>query len=150
MKTTRRDFLLSVGAVGAVSSLNYFGALNALAQTATNDYKALVCIFLYGGNDGNNTIIPVDGRYADYAKVRTLRWLIWHRCIPLAKWQCCLMSALCCNPSTLSAISMQQAIQSSPPTSFPTQISNNNGKRVSSLSIRARVGVDASLTGSAC
>ena len=71
MKTTRRDFLLSVGAVGAVSSLNYFGALNALAQTATNDYKALVCIFLYGGNDGNNTIIPVDGRYADYAKVRT-------------------------------------------------------------------------------
>jgi uncharacterized protein (DUF1501 family) len=71
MATTRRDFLLSIGAVGALSSLDYFGALNALAQTATNDYKALVCIFLYGGNDGNNTIIPVDGRYADYAKVRT-------------------------------------------------------------------------------
>ncbi len=71
MAINRRDFLLSMGAVGAVSSLNYFGALNALAQTATSDYKALVCIFLYGGNDGNNTIIPVDGRYADYAKVRT-------------------------------------------------------------------------------
>jgi uncharacterized protein (DUF1501 family) len=71
MTFNRRDFLLSMGAVGAVSSLNYFGALNALAQTAGSDYKALVCIFLYGGNDGNNTIIPVDGRYADYAKVRT-------------------------------------------------------------------------------
>jgi uncharacterized protein (DUF1501 family) len=71
MATTRRDFLLSMGAVGALSSLDYFGAINALAQTAASDYKALVCIFLYGGNDGNNTIIPVDGRYADYAKIRT-------------------------------------------------------------------------------
>jgi uncharacterized protein (DUF1501 family) len=71
MATTRRDFLLSIGALGAVSSLDYFGAMNALAQTAGSDYKALVCIFLYGGNDGNNTIIPVDSRYADYAKVRS-------------------------------------------------------------------------------
>ncbi|MGB8337924.1 MAG: DUF1501 domain-containing protein [Burkholderiales bacterium] len=71
MTTTRREFLLRMGALGAVSSLDYFGALNALAQTAPGDYKALVCVFLYGGNDGNNTILPVDARYADYAKVRT-------------------------------------------------------------------------------
>ncbi|MGB8856291.1 MAG: DUF1501 domain-containing protein [Burkholderiales bacterium] len=71
MGTTRREFLLRIGAIGAVSSLEYFSALNALAQTAPGDYKALVCVFLYGGNDGNNTIIPVDARYADYAKVRT-------------------------------------------------------------------------------
>jgi uncharacterized protein (DUF1501 family) len=71
MATTRRDFLLSIGAIGALSSLDYFGALNVLAQTTSSDYKALVCVFLYGGNDGNNTIIPVDGRYADYAKIRT-------------------------------------------------------------------------------
>jgi uncharacterized protein (DUF1501 family) len=61
-----------MGAMGALSSLDYFGALNALAQTTSNDYKALVCIFLYGGNDGNNTIIPVDSRYDDYAKVRSI------------------------------------------------------------------------------
>jgi len=35
------------------------------------DYKALVCIFLYGGNDGMNTIVPTDaGRYNQYAAVR--------------------------------------------------------------------------------
>ena len=30
-------------------------------DTVTNDYKALVCIFLFGGNDGNNLIVPTDG-----------------------------------------------------------------------------------------
>ncbi len=71
MNFTRRHFLGSIGALGALSSLDYFGALNALAQTAPSDYKALVCVYMYGGNDGNNTIIPVDSRYADYARVRT-------------------------------------------------------------------------------
>ena len=42
----------------------------ASAQTAT-DYKALVCVFLFGGNDGNNTVVPVDtAGYAQYAAVR--------------------------------------------------------------------------------
>jgi uncharacterized protein (DUF1501 family) len=72
MHTTRRKFLLSMGALGGISTLDYFGALNVLAQTSSSDYKALVCIFLEGGNDGNNMIIPVDSRYADYAKIRTL------------------------------------------------------------------------------
>ncbi|MEM1108476.1 MAG: DUF1501 domain-containing protein [Planctomycetota bacterium] len=48
----------------------------ALAQTGSgfNDYKALVCVFLFGGNDSGNTIIPIDGgnqNYADYASGRT-------------------------------------------------------------------------------
>lgn len=39
------------------------------AQTA--DYRALVCVFLYGGNDGLNTITPTDAtRYNEYASVR--------------------------------------------------------------------------------
>jgi uncharacterized protein (DUF1501 family) len=39
------------------------------AQAA--DYKALVCVFLYGGNDGMNTIVPTDNaRYQQYAQVR--------------------------------------------------------------------------------
>jgi uncharacterized protein (DUF1501 family) len=33
--------------------------LPALAQSSSN-YKALVCVFLFGGNDANNTIIPMD------------------------------------------------------------------------------------------
>ena len=34
------------------------------------DYKALVCIFLYGGNDGMNCIVPTDARHDQYAAVR--------------------------------------------------------------------------------
>jgi len=44
-----------------------FGLLNALAQSA--DYKALVCIFLNGGNDSGNMIIPYDD-YSTYAAAR--------------------------------------------------------------------------------
>ena len=48
-----------------------FGALNALAAT-TPDYKALVCIFLYGGNDANNMLVPYDtAGYNNYAALRT-------------------------------------------------------------------------------
>ena len=33
--------------------------MNALAQASSTNYKALVCIFLVGGNDGHNTVIPL-------------------------------------------------------------------------------------------
>jgi uncharacterized protein (DUF1501 family) len=42
-------------------SLERFGLINSLAQAVpATDYKALVCIFLEGGNDGNNMVIPYD------------------------------------------------------------------------------------------
>ena len=31
-----------------------------MAQSSSPDYRALVCVFLFGGNDSNNTIIPMD------------------------------------------------------------------------------------------
>jgi uncharacterized protein (DUF1501 family) len=44
--------------------------MNAYAQSTT-DYKAIVCITLMGGNDGNNVIVPLAAAtYAQYAKVR--------------------------------------------------------------------------------
>jgi uncharacterized protein (DUF1501 family) len=50
--------------------LRPFAALNALAQSST-DYKALVCVFLYGGNDANNTLIPFDTTgYTNYSNIR--------------------------------------------------------------------------------
>ncbi len=52
----------------ATASLGYLGVLDALAQAG--DYKALVCVFLFGGNDANNTIIPMGVKYNDYSKVR--------------------------------------------------------------------------------
>ena len=47
------------------------GGVCAFAQTPT-DYKALVCVFLNGGNDSNNLIVPFDtAGYAVYKKARS-------------------------------------------------------------------------------
>ena len=80
---SRRSFLKisarSLAAVGAASVAGRLSQVNALAATACpTDYKALVCVFLFGGNDGNNTVIPVSispqtnavNSYANYAKAR--------------------------------------------------------------------------------
>ena len=72
MSLNRRTFIksASLAAAGNAAGLRPFGALNALAQSAS-DYKALVCVFLYGGNDANNTLIQFDTTgYANYASVR--------------------------------------------------------------------------------
>jgi uncharacterized protein (DUF1501 family) len=73
MQLRRRSFIkyASLAAAGNLAGMRPFGALNALAAT-TPDYKALVCIFLYGGNDANNMIIPTDtAGYGRYSAVRT-------------------------------------------------------------------------------
>jgi uncharacterized protein (DUF1501 family) len=69
MALTRREFLCrSFGAFGAAAlAIERFGLLQAFAQSA--DYKALVCIFLFGGNDSGNVVIPYDD-YATYASAR--------------------------------------------------------------------------------
>ena len=67
----RRHFLRQISAIGAGAALAQLGMFSARAKAAAGDYKALVCVFLYGGNDGNNTVIPMDtAGYASYAKVR--------------------------------------------------------------------------------
>ena len=69
MSLTRREFLLrSFGAMGAATlALERFGMVNAFAQSG--DYRALVCIFLFGGSDQNNVLVPYDN-YAEYAALR--------------------------------------------------------------------------------
>jgi uncharacterized protein (DUF1501 family) len=63
--------MIGGGSLAAV--LGRLAQSEALAQTAT-DYKALVCIFLFGGNDGNNTVIPFSGSqtFQDYKNVRDI------------------------------------------------------------------------------
>ena len=72
---SRRAFLkygASLGIAGAAAPfvLNLAAIGEAAAATAT-DYKALVCIFLYGGNDYANTVTPYDQpSYDQYAALR--------------------------------------------------------------------------------
>jgi uncharacterized protein (DUF1501 family) len=72
---SRRAFLqrasaLSIAGVAAPWALNLAAIGEAAAATAT-DYKALVCVFLYGGNDYGNTLIPYDtARYTLYQGMR--------------------------------------------------------------------------------
>lgn len=62
---------------GAASALavNRLGGMSALAQSApapgVSDYKALVCIFLFGGNDSHNMIVPQEAdHFASYRVIR--------------------------------------------------------------------------------
>src|ERR1044072_752629 len=75
MALSRRDFLKksSCGALGFAAlacGIDRFGMVQAFAQGTS--YKALVCIFLGGGNDGNNMVVPLDAQgYSAYAAVRS-------------------------------------------------------------------------------
>jgi uncharacterized protein (DUF1501 family) len=67
----RRNFLRHAGALAGTAALGQMGVFAARAQTAS-DYKALVCVFMAGGNDANNTVVPIDtAGYANYAQVRS-------------------------------------------------------------------------------
>jgi uncharacterized protein (DUF1501 family) len=72
---TRRTFIRQA----ACAALTTTGILNTIfdlrrlsaAPLDTSDYKALICLFLFGGNDANNVIVPHDANgYASYAAAR--------------------------------------------------------------------------------
>lgn len=75
MTASRRAFLkkassLSLAGVAAPWALNLAAMAEASAANAT-DYKALVCVFLYGGNDYANTLVPYDlSSHAQYQQSR--------------------------------------------------------------------------------
>ena len=62
----RREFLRRTAAMGLAGTagplaLTLASIGEAAAQNVpANDYKALVCVFLYGGNDHDNTFVPYD------------------------------------------------------------------------------------------
>ena len=75
--TSRREFLrrgsaLAAAGVASPWALNLAAMSAASAQSVTDDYRALVCVFLYGGNDNHNTVVPLDdANHAAYARIRT-------------------------------------------------------------------------------
>jgi uncharacterized protein (DUF1501 family) len=83
---TRRDFMrlacCSAATASLVGGLSKFGLVSALAQ-GTTDYKALVCIFMFGGNDSNNMIVPIDSTYANYQTIRATLALSQGSLLPL-------------------------------------------------------------------
>lgn len=93
MKNSRREFLKNSGCALTMTALatqmEHFGLMSAFAQKAEDekvesgaptDYRALVCVFLSGGSDGNNMLIPNHSdasisNYAAYAAARNTQGL---------------------------------------------------------------------------
>lgn len=75
---TRREFFrqaacAAVGTLALKSTIRDLRLINAAmaAQGPVSGYKALVCLFLSGGNDSNNWIVPTDSTtFADYTSIR--------------------------------------------------------------------------------
>src|SRR5688572_17777761 len=74
----RRDFLklsarlaaLGLTGLGLGPARSFF-VRDVRAAGQVSDYKALVCIYMFGGNDSNNMIVPVDTtRYTAYQTLR--------------------------------------------------------------------------------
>lgn len=70
----RRDFLRQASRLSALAgtpfAMNLLAAGAASAQSA-GDHKALVCVFLTGGNDQSNTVVPSSGAgYNSYQQAR--------------------------------------------------------------------------------
>ena len=74
MSHTRRDFLrtsaCALGSFALASSIENFGVVHALTPQAASDYKALVMVFLNGGNDGNQMFLDLN-QYGTYSAQRT-------------------------------------------------------------------------------
>src|ERR1043166_9851156 len=77
-KYSRRDFIrqaacAAVGTAAMTSAIRDLRFMNAaVAQSNVSDYKALVCIFLQGGNDSNTLVLPtIQAEYDNYAAIRT-------------------------------------------------------------------------------
>ena len=71
---SRRQFLSQSATLATLAGTGFAGSLLPLAAASAqgaNDYKALVCVFLFGGNDQSNTVVPYSGSaYTAYQNAR--------------------------------------------------------------------------------
>ena len=69
--TSRRGFIRIGAATVGTMALRPFGLIPGLAAQGGPDYQALVCVFLFGGNDSNNMIVPTDSaNFSAYTSIR--------------------------------------------------------------------------------
>ena len=86
---SRRTFIrqaacAALGTSGLLSTIWDLRKLSAATFSGATDFKALVCVFLYGGNDGNNMLVPYDApSYASYAATRKSLAIPWLSLLPL-------------------------------------------------------------------
>lgn len=66
---SRRDFTRLIAGTGAAAAFGQLARTSAIAATSSN-FRAMVGVFLFGGNDGWNMVVPTDTRYAGYAAAR--------------------------------------------------------------------------------
>ena len=91
---TRRDFIgqaacAGLGMTGVLSTLGTLRLFNATLSAqgipAGDDDKSLICLFLFGGNDANNLLIPRDtASYARYAADRGILALPQENLLPIS------------------------------------------------------------------
>jgi uncharacterized protein (DUF1501 family) len=87
-RLTRRDFVrmgcCTAASFGLSAALGRLNLIHAYAAGPATEYKALVCIFLFGGNDSNNLIVPNDtAGYANYLKYRANLALAQNTLLPI-------------------------------------------------------------------
>jgi uncharacterized protein (DUF1501 family) len=81
MSFSRRDFGRLLAGASATAALAQFSSSAALADTST--YRAMVGVFLFGGNDAWNMVAPTDDRHATYTTQRGAIALKKETLIPL-------------------------------------------------------------------
>lgn len=65
---SRREFVQLSAAFGMLAGLGQF---KLTAAAPVQDYKALVCLFMFGGNDGHNLVVPLNNtQYSAYQASR--------------------------------------------------------------------------------
>lgn len=79
---SRRNFLQLGASFGMLLGLGRY----QMARAATTpDYKALVCLFMFGGNDGHNLVVPLNGaQYNAYLAARSGLGLPQSQLLPIA------------------------------------------------------------------
>ncbi len=101
---SRRSFLQTTATFGLAGAASPFvttlAAIGEAAAAVSSDYKALVCVFLYGGNDYANTVTPYDqASYDAYARLR-----------PAIAYQRSALDATALTPTTALAGGRQYAL----------------------------------------
>ena len=76
---SRRKFLQLSAGLGMLAGLGRLEVAHA-----ANDYKALVCLFMLGGNDGHNMVVPMSNpQYTAYRNARSSLALGMNQLLPI-------------------------------------------------------------------